>query len=414
LKEAPMFAYHEATKHTVEKLMRSSHALDWANIPEPFRHYEHVPVLDLPADAPAPEAAALSVLRGQPGQPNTRDGAAFLSQLLFHAAAISATKAVRSAGYRYALRVNPSSGNLHPTEFHFATRGLRGWPDGLYHYRASAHMAEQRGEGDWAGEILKHARAPWLRDAPLVFVLTSIAWREAWKYRSRAYRYCLHDTGHAWESLALSARASGCEAFAAGHFADDALTGLLQMADEWPMLIVALRGDGVPIGGAAAPERRWHGGEPNRLSKDAAPYPLIDQVHAATKLAEPLGPAASGAARAEPRRGEVPLPSLAASGASYAEVARRRRSALDFRGGRETIALAQLASLLDAAMRQHRADFEGDLPAGNPARYAQLYLYVHRVDGLEPGVLMQSIFSLASRHPDTPRVAARLTAATVG
>ncbi len=38
---------------------------------------------------------------------------------------------------------------------------------------------------------------------------TSIAWREAWKYRDRAYRYCLHDIGHAWQSLALAARADG-------------------------------------------------------------------------------------------------------------------------------------------------------------------------------------------------------------
>jgi hypothetical protein len=72
---------------------------------------------------------------------------AFLSQLLFYSAAISASK--RSTGYKYALRVNPSSGNLHPTEFHFLARGLKHWPDGLYHYRPSSHMAEQRATGDF-------------------------------------------------------------------------------------------------------------------------------------------------------------------------------------------------------------------------------------------------------------------------
>ena len=139
------------------------------------------------------------------------DGPTFLSQLLFYSAAISASKRVPSTGYRYALRVNPSSGNLHPTEFHFLTRGLKEWPDGLYHYRPSAHMAEQRALGDlemkWADS-----------SAPIVFVLTSIAWREAWKYRDRAYRYCLHDIGHAWQALALAARAIGCDSFASGSF----------------------------------------------------------------------------------------------------------------------------------------------------------------------------------------------------
>src|SRR5579871_3221581 len=98
--------YHEATKHSPESLRRNRHSLDWANMPDPFRHYEGVPVLDLPADPPAPPATCA-------------DGAAFLSQLLYYSAAISASKLVPATGARYALRVNPSSGNLHPTEFHF-------------------------------------------------------------------------------------------------------------------------------------------------------------------------------------------------------------------------------------------------------------------------------------------------------
>src|SRR6266704_3048735 len=130
--------YHEATKHTVQSLRLSQHVLEWENMPEPFRHYEGVPVLDLPADPPPPG-----------GSTPATEGPVFLSQLLFYSAAISASKLVPSTGYRYALRVNPSSGNLHPTEFHFLTRGLKGWPDGLYHYDPSRHMAEQRGRGDF-------------------------------------------------------------------------------------------------------------------------------------------------------------------------------------------------------------------------------------------------------------------------
>ena len=147
-------------------------------MPEPFRHYEDVPVIDLPADPPVPELPALDVLGGEMGSTPAQDGPAFLSELLFYSAAISASKRVPSTGERYSLRVNPSSGNLHPTEFHFITRGLIGWADGLYHYRPSSHMAEQRGLGTFelAAAI----------GSPIVFILTSIVWREAWKYRSRA------------------------------------------------------------------------------------------------------------------------------------------------------------------------------------------------------------------------------------
>jgi SagB-type dehydrogenase family enzyme len=56
-----------------------------------------------------------------------------------------------------------------------------------------------------------------------------------------------------------------------------------------------------------------------------------------------------------------------------------RRSALDFRGGNLTMSLAQLSAILTAADEPFFADFAG-------ARWVQLYLYAHRIDGLEPGV----------------------------
>jgi hypothetical protein len=89
---------------------------------DPFRHYEGVPVLDLPADPPSPAMPALDLLQSTSGTTSVVDEAIFLSQLLFYSAAISASKRVPSTGFTYALRVNPSSGNLHPTEFHFLTR----------------------------------------------------------------------------------------------------------------------------------------------------------------------------------------------------------------------------------------------------------------------------------------------------
>jgi SagB-type dehydrogenase family enzyme len=379
-------AFHEATKHTVEKLYARPHTLDWANMPDPFRHYEGVPVLDLPANCPEPSLPALAVLEGVRGEAVANDGAGFLSSLLYHSAAISATKVVPSTGYRYALRVNPSSGNLHPTEFHFATRGLTGWEDGIYHYRCSSHMAEQRMRGGEAGrELAALAMAPWFRDAPIVFVLTSIAWREAWKYRDRAYRYCLHDAGHAWESLALAARALGCEAFALGHFPDEGVARLLDVQDEWPMLLVALEGPGIPTEARPVQASERFRGMANQLSREQVAHPLIDEVHRATSLEAPLAPAAQPGP-GDSGEGEFALSPLATSASPFAGVVRHRRSALDFRGGLESISFEQLSKLLEATARPFHADFQGDLFGGNPARYLSLYLYIHRVSGINPGV----------------------------
>jgi len=341
-------------------------------MPDPFRHYEGAPVLDLPADPPAMEIAALNVLLGGSGGTVANDGPAYLSQLLFYSAAISASKRVPSTGYRYALRVNPSSGNLHPTEFHFATLGVKDWPDGLYHYRASSHMAEQRALGDFVANLTD-------TDAPIVFVLTSIAWREAWKYGERAYRYCLHDMGHAWQALVLAARAIGCGSLAAGHFPDDDVAQFCRVnEDEWPMLIVALCGPSIPVSEPHAGETVWLEGRANRLSNEYVAHPLIDSIHASTKLARRNG----GIREAEPApqgSGGIKLPPPASATRPFGEVVRTRRSALDFRGGALSMSLAQLSTILDAAARPFFADFAG-------TRFVQLYLYVHLVDGLEAGV----------------------------
>src|SRR5580700_1493950 len=96
--------YHDLTKHSVASLQRTRHYLDWANMPNPFRHYEGVPVLDLPADPPAPRISALEVLHGKRGNTLARDGAEFLSQLMFYSSSISASKRVPTTGATYALR----------------------------------------------------------------------------------------------------------------------------------------------------------------------------------------------------------------------------------------------------------------------------------------------------------------------
>jgi SagB-type dehydrogenase family enzyme len=353
--------YHEFTKHTVQSLRRSQHVLDWRNMPDPFRHYTGVPVLDLPADPPGPVIPALELLQGASGATTAVDGPAFLSQLLFYSASISASKLVPSTGYRYALRVNPSSGNLHPTEFHFVTRGLKEWPDGLYHYRPSSHMAEQRAIGDFEMNLTGSS-------APIVFILTSIRWREAWKYRDRAYRYCLHDIGHAWQAVALAARAMGCDSSASVDFPDDEIAQLCRLhEDEWPMLILELHGKSIPTREPEHRETVWYGGEANQLSEETIAYPWIEAIHSATKISTKFDTAQQPAPTGS---GEIELPQPALSTLGFGDVARKRRSALDFVGGPPSMSFPQLSAILSSTS----------------PNFIQLYLYAHRVDGLHQGV----------------------------
>jgi SagB-type dehydrogenase family enzyme len=393
--------YHEATKHTTQSLANSRHVLDWPNMPDPFRHYEGAPLLDLPADPAAPEIPTIALLEGSLGGTTAATGAEFLSQLLFYSAAISASKLVPSNGYRYALRVNPSSGNLHPTEFHFFTRGLKHWPDGLYHYRPSSHMAEQRALGPFQEKLAGMS-------APIVFILTSIAWREAWKYQDRAYRYCLHDAGHAWQSLALAANAIGCNSFATGQFPDDEISRLCRFKpDEWPLLIVELHGAAIPLddfrpSDAAAHKPKWSGGEANQLSQKQIHFPLIDRMHAATKLTRKIAQEGQRQARSPIPASSFPvrLPAIHDFSA-FGKIARTRRSALDFQRGDHAMPLSQLQTILSCATPPLSADFAGK-------RFLELYLYVHRIEDLEPGVYRYDSgqFKLEKIHSGDQRVRA--------
>jgi SagB-type dehydrogenase family enzyme len=380
----PFRHYHESTKHTPERLRSRRHTLDWTNAPDPFRRYEGVPVFPLPASPPSLEAPAFDILRGCRGRVANTDGATLISQILRHSAAISAARRAGRTGERYFLRVNPSSGNLHPTEFHFATRGLAGWGDGLYHYRVLTHEAEQRATGDYVEALTQQTGAHVFGPVPAVFVLTTIVWREAWKYRERAYRYCLLDMGHAWQALALAARAAGLEAKTFGHFPDDAVAELLGLEDEWPLLVVCLCGSAIPTERKAPTPGAWFGGVPSVISTRVVPYPAIEAVHRASKLGRDSG----AIARAEPPQpgaGSLRLPQPARPTAPFGNVARQRRSALDFAAG-ASMELEQLSTLLDVAYRPFHADFEGDLWDRASSRYIQLYVFVHAVKKLAPGL----------------------------
>ena len=234
--------YHESTKHSVESLRRTPHVLDWANMPDPFRHYEGVPVLDLPADPPVPEIPALDVLQGISGATSAGDGAdvPFATAVLFRRDQRVQTRSVHRISVRVASEsiLRESAPNRIPLS-HTGPEGVARWAVSLPIPQRTWPNSARCGDLE-----MKLAGG----SAPIVFVLTSIAWREAWKYRDRAYRYCLHDIGHAWQALALAARAIGCDSFAVGHFPDDEVAQFCRLhEDEWPMLIVELRGESIPV-----------------------------------------------------------------------------------------------------------------------------------------------------------------------
>jgi SagB-type dehydrogenase family enzyme len=274
--------------------------------------------------------------------------------------------------------------------------GLQGFADlddGLYHYRPDLHALELLCPGALTARLAHALAIPWAAESPLIVGLTSIFWREAWKYRSRAYRYCCHDLGHAMMSLLLAARALGQSGGAITHFADSRLTSALGLTDgdEAPMACLVFPSNRPVERAPSAPDGAF-AGIPNDLSAEEVQYDLLLGIHCATILSDPLGPPPLLPIANADVAPSVPEPSPEpARDALLGVIARRRRSALDFDPRTPPSERIQVEQLLDFATRDWPADWRGNFQgperqAGRSTDLVTLYLYIHRVRGCEPGV----------------------------
>jgi SagB-type dehydrogenase family enzyme len=298
-------AYHERTKHHPFRFAPALGYMDWETQPDPFRRFEAAAVLPLDFLPVGPEPRYEPVFALGHIAPSPLDRAS-ISQLFQDALALSAWKQAGSS--RWSLRVNPSSGNLHPTEGYLVAgpiAGLHPRP-AVYHYTPFEHALELRVELSGEAWLKIAAQLP---EGAVLVGLTSIHWRESWKYGERAFRYCHHDAGHAIGSFAVSAAGLGWEAKLLESLTDGDLAVLLGVHVQTGveaehadcLLAVFPQGAGFTIGeqqvftipGTVSDElrnARWSG-VPNRLSSDHHPWPVIDEVAAATEKLSPPGEA---------------------------------------------------------------------------------------------------------------------------
>jgi len=288
---------------------------------------------------------------------------------------LSAWKAYRET--RWALRVNPSSGNLHPTEAYLIHDGR------VCHYAPREHALEERAvlpNDDWCAFLDGH-------DGFLV-ALTSIQWREAWKYGERAFRYCQHDVGHAIAALRVSASFFGWNLRLLPEWPDEQLAALLGVdrdedragaEREHPecMALVAPSvswNTGEPARLVSAARRANWSGRANLLSRGHDDWSIIDEVTEATKY--------SGIVHVQRKlstsEGSDVRPD-AGWGVSPALVLRRRSAvAFDARSPLTRERFLAMLAMLDSASPPFDAL---DWPP-----HVHLAVFVHRVEGVVPGV----------------------------
>ncbi|WP_085314688.1 nitroreductase family protein [Derxia lacustris] len=371
-------AYHERTKHRLDGYARGPETIDWSSPPDPFRHYEGCSRVLLPLSADG-----LTVHFDELGHvPPAAPTLAAIGALLELSFALAAWK--EAGPDRWSLRCAPSSGNLHPTETYLVARGIDGLADGVWHYLPREHALEQRAQFQPA-----HEGAPLLQ-----LGLTSIHWREAWKYGERAFRYCQLDMGHALGTLRYAAACLGWTAKLNETLSSESVASRVGVDREQDFKGVEHEdAEGlVDIGfGSYSGDAReaaepafieWIGSATRVDRWPMYKWPVIDDVASATQrppLARQPDTDAGG-------QRSLPAP----AGVPAAALIRNRRSAQQF-DRKHSMSAAQLWPMLDALVSPASVP----LDVWGPHARVHPVLFVHRVDGLEPGVYALPRSSLA-------------------
>ncbi|MCK5667126.1 MAG: SagB/ThcOx family dehydrogenase, partial [Thiotrichaceae bacterium] len=174
-----ILAYHQQSKHHFQRYATGPDGLDWKNQPEAFRTFDGCTELKLPLLA-QPTNALYNDLYQPEYIESHKLTLKNIAHLLELSLGLSAWKQYDDT--RWALRCNPSSGNLHPTESYIVTENCEGISDGVHHYVSRDHILENRCQFKDETSLLA--------DNSFLIGLSSIHWREAWKYGERAFRYC--------------------------------------------------------------------------------------------------------------------------------------------------------------------------------------------------------------------------------
>ena len=165
----PLNSYHQNTKHSYNSIRTNPNRVNWNNPPNKFKFYS--------------KDYKRVDLNSQNENYN----------FLYLISGISAKKTYPDV--EYYLRINPSAGALYPNELYFQVRNISGFENGIYHLEvgsSNAVLLQKLEINDGIEELLNLSYSV----DGFIFFISSIYFRSSWKYKNRAFRYCLLDAGH--------------------------------------------------------------------------------------------------------------------------------------------------------------------------------------------------------------------------
>ena len=213
--------YHWATAHIRNKI--KPHFLDFDHYPAPFKAYDAIKKIDFLKDIYPAEKDLMVLFSGnntekQYTEPDFRG----LSKVLFLSYGV--TRREKAREIPFFSRTVPSAGGLYPCHVYLIVRQMKDLETGVYY----CDMIQE--------SLILIQRGTFSHDqgsaCDISFVITGIFFNSAWKYRERAFRYLLLDSGHLIENLSLAAKAEGFFSRLDYDFDDDKISALLSLDNE--------------------------------------------------------------------------------------------------------------------------------------------------------------------------------------
>jgi SagB-type dehydrogenase family enzyme len=341
------------------------------------------------ANAGLPPVASGPTVQGSPGTLPTLSALARVARL---SNGLLNRRLTTERGRVIEFRTAGGTGARYHLELYFVCGDLPDLAAGVYHYAADDHSLRQLRAGDLRGVVVEATgHAPSVAQAPVVLAMTSTFWRNAWRYKARAYRHTFWDAGTSLANVLAVAASLDLPTQVVLGYADASINALLGVDGEREATVALCT-----IGSGASTH-------PHTATLPDIAYPTlpvssaevvfddIPRMHAASSLTSGAEAAAwrANPLQRTPRPPEhTPIPLQPRDDqhlptAPIEDIILARRSSRKYATERP-ISFESFSTLLDRSTRGFSADCLA--PGASPLHDG--YLIVSAVEGLAPGVYL--------------------------
>jgi SagB-type dehydrogenase family enzyme len=364
---------------------------DWSIEPRPYKVYTDLTPIPLPRELERTTMSALHAISCR-GDEASATGVPDL-QAIARLGKLSNGLLERGTSLRQGkpieFRTAGGTGARYHLELYFACADLADLEAGVYHYAAHDHTLRQLRRGDFRGALVAATGdEASIAHAPLVMAITSTFWRNAWRYKARAYRHAFWDAGTSLANLLGVAASLRLSTRLVLGFVDAQVNALLGI-DGGREATLAL----CAVGRAITPSARLTVVPPiapatEAVSSREVVFPDISRMHAASQLGS--GTEAAAWRANQLRRsadlesgGVIPLAPTLTTEMTIEEVILARRSTRHYDTD-QRVPFTAFSTALDYSAR----GFASDALAPDAPPLHDNYLIVNGVEGLEPGIYL--------------------------